>query len=149
MSKKKETKRINLELIDTTIDFIRTYADNCLHSKEGGILFRELARKKLSGAHDTVMKELINEQVYARTVTSSLEKAKNNYLAPKILQPIKGYFTPQEQENYGARILELRQKTHSPKNTQTAAEMEKMFERGKRPNKPQTQQKQAISMSLF
>ena len=80
LSKIKETKEVNPEFIDITIDFIRTYADHCHHGKEEGILFRELAKKKLAGEHDTIMKELINEHVYARTATSNLEKAKDNYV---------------------------------------------------------------------
>ena len=69
----------NMKFIDTTVDFIRTYADHCHHGKEEGILFRELSKKNLPSEHDTIMKELIQEHVYARTTTSNLEEAMKGY----------------------------------------------------------------------
>jgi hemerythrin-like domain-containing protein len=45
LTRMKETKEVDPNLIDVTVDFIRTYADHCHHGKEEGILFRELAKK--------------------------------------------------------------------------------------------------------
>ena len=154
LSKIKETKEVNPEFIDITIDFIRTYADHCHHGKEEGILFRELAKKKLADEHDTIMKELINEHVYARTATSNLEKAKDNYVNgntearndvwkflndlaefyPKHIKkedkkffiPSMEYFTPREQETMLQEFGDFDRKLIHQKYTQTVSEMEKM-----------------------
>jgi hemerythrin-like domain-containing protein len=47
MARISETGKVNPNLIDVTIDFIRTYADHCHHGKEEGILFRELSKNGL------------------------------------------------------------------------------------------------------
>ena len=75
----KETKEVNSRFIDLAVDFIRAYADRCHHGKEEGILFKELTNKPLSNEHAAVMKSLIEEHVYARKTTGSLEKAIENY----------------------------------------------------------------------
>jgi hemerythrin-like domain-containing protein len=69
--------------IDTAADFIRTYADRCHHGKEEDILFAALAEKKLSPEHRQIMKELIEEHLFARETTASLIKAKEAYLLEK------------------------------------------------------------------
>jgi hemerythrin-like domain-containing protein len=53
-------------LLDSAVDFIRTYADRTHHGKEEDILFRDLAKKDLSAQDQSVMQELINEHTYAR-----------------------------------------------------------------------------------
>ncbi len=76
----KSAGKVNTELIDITVDFIRTYADRCHHGKEEGILFRALSKKNMSEKHAAIMKELIQEHVFARTTTHNLEKATVEYV---------------------------------------------------------------------
>jgi hemerythrin-like domain-containing protein len=155
LSRIKETKTVNPEFINITIDFIRTYVDHCHHGKEEGILFRELAKKTLSSEHGTMMKELINEHVYARTTTANLEKAKDTYvngnaealndvwkflndLAEFYPKHIKKedkkffiasmeYFTPREQETMLQEFWDFDRKLIHQKYTKTVAEMENML----------------------
>jgi hemerythrin-like domain-containing protein len=42
------TNSIDRVFIDTTVDFIRTYADRTHHGKEEDIMFRELAKKTMT-----------------------------------------------------------------------------------------------------
>ena len=74
-----EKKEANVELLTVAVDFFRTYADRTHHGKEEDILFRELAKKKLSPEHERIMKELVAEHVYARKTVSALVDAKNKY----------------------------------------------------------------------
>ena len=46
-------------LIDTIVDFIKTYADRTHHGKEEDILFHELVERAISGNDLVVMNELI------------------------------------------------------------------------------------------
>ena len=52
-------------LIDSIVDFIKTYADRTHHGKEEDILFREL-EEKLSGGSLAAMNDLIAEHAQAR-----------------------------------------------------------------------------------
>jgi hemerythrin-like domain-containing protein len=74
-----EEDEANVELLTVAVDFFKTYADRTHHGKEEDILFRELAKKRLSKAHKTIMNELVAEHVSARKTVSALVKAKNNY----------------------------------------------------------------------
>jgi hemerythrin-like domain-containing protein len=149
-----KTKEIDPKFIDVTVDFIRTYADHCHHGKEEGILFRVLTKKTLSKEHATIMKELINEHVYARTTTRKLESAKEtvingnteaikdvckflNDLAefyPKHIEkedkkfffPSMKYLTLQEQENMLQEFWNFDRKLIHEKYAKTIDEMEKM-----------------------
>jgi hemerythrin-like domain-containing protein len=122
----KETNEVNSAFIDVVVDFIRVYADRCHHGKEEGVLFRELSSKQMSSEHVRMVRELIDEHVYARRTTSNLAKAKERYVKgdgesrkevwkllndlvefyPKhtekedkrFFYPSMDYFTPQEQE---------------------------------------------------
>jgi hemerythrin-like domain-containing protein len=82
---KEELKRINEKnevdpvLIETAVDFFRTYADRTHHGKEEDILFRELKKKQLSPEHQKIMDELIEEHVYARKTVGNLLKAKDSF----------------------------------------------------------------------
>lgn len=67
--------------IDTAIDFIRTYADKLHHGKEEDILFRVLAKKKMSAAHTKIMDELIREHVLGRGNVKKLIDAKEKFVA--------------------------------------------------------------------
>lgn len=80
LSKIKERNRLDPVFIDVAIDFFRTYADRTHHGKEEDILFRDLAKKKLSQEHERIMNELIQEHVYARKTVGSLLDAKENYV---------------------------------------------------------------------
>ncbi len=61
--------------IETTVDFIRTYADRCHHGKEEDILFRELKKKNVSPQHERIMEELVEEHVWGRNTTKALLEA--------------------------------------------------------------------------
>ena len=70
---------INGILIDTAVDFIRTYADRTHHGKEEDILFRDLSRQALSLEHHRIMQELVDEHVQARKMTQGLVEAKERF----------------------------------------------------------------------
>lgn len=71
--------KVNPEVIDKAVDFIRTYADQTHHGKEEDILFRELKKKQISPKHEKIMKELIEEHVVGRKTTGELVKANMEY----------------------------------------------------------------------
>jgi hemerythrin-like domain-containing protein len=71
-----EKEQVDPALIDTVVDFIRTYADRTHHGKEEDILFRELAEKPLSKEHRGLMQTLVDEHVYARETVGALVRAK-------------------------------------------------------------------------
>lgn len=82
-SKLKEIKKENKPdqlFIDTAVDFIRTYADRCHHGKEEDILFRDLAKKKLSDEHQRIMNELIEEHKMGRNNVKKVIEAKEKYI---------------------------------------------------------------------
>lgn len=66
-------------LIDEFVDFLRSYADRTHHGKEEDILFRELAKKEMSGADRQAMNELIEEHRFARETTDALAGANRVY----------------------------------------------------------------------
>jgi len=70
---------VHLDLIDSAVDFFRTYADRCHHGKEEDILFRDLAKKELSPEHKRIMDELIQEHVFGRETVGKLFSAKERY----------------------------------------------------------------------
>jgi hemerythrin-like domain-containing protein len=74
-----EKNKANVELLTVAVDFFKTYADRTHHGKEEDILFRELAKKRLSKEHKRIMNELVAEHVLARKTVSALVNAKNNY----------------------------------------------------------------------
>ncbi|HEX9949296.1 MAG TPA: hemerythrin domain-containing protein, partial [Thermodesulfobacteriota bacterium] len=67
---------VHIELIDSGVDFFRTYADRCHHGKEEDILFRDLAKKRLSPEHKKIMAELIEEHRFGRETVGKLLSAK-------------------------------------------------------------------------
>ena len=71
---------VNFNFIDIAVDFIRTYADRCHHGKEEDILFRDLAKKRLSPEHKKTMDELVEEHIFARRTVGELVAAKDNYV---------------------------------------------------------------------
>jgi Uncharacterized conserved protein len=72
--------KINPELIDLAVDFIRMYADRCHHGKEEDILFRDLNKKPLTGEHQQIVNELVEEHQQARKTVADLVEAKGRYL---------------------------------------------------------------------
>jgi len=75
----KKTKTPNKLFIESSVDFIRIYADKTHHGKEAGILFRELKNKQLSTEHKKILNELIQEHITARKTTNQLEATKTLY----------------------------------------------------------------------
>ncbi len=69
----------DVELIDSGVDFFRTYADRCHHGKEEDILFRDLAKKRLSSEHKKIMDELIEEHRVGRETVRQLLSTKERY----------------------------------------------------------------------
>lgn len=85
-------KRVDTIFIDASVDFIRTYADRTHHGKEEDILFRELAKKRLTPEHARIMDELITEHRYSRQVVGQLVATKDRYLEGEdVAQQIIGY----------------------------------------------------------
>ena len=72
------TGKVDLRLLDFSIDFFKTYADRCHHGKEEDILFRELKNKPLSAEHRTIIDELIEEHAFARNTVERLAAAKGS-----------------------------------------------------------------------
>jgi hemerythrin-like domain-containing protein len=62
-------------LIDTIVDFIKTYADRTHHGKEEDILFEELKSKNLSSDDKKMMQDLVDEHVLARGIVKELINA--------------------------------------------------------------------------
>jgi len=68
-------------LIDTIVDFIKTYADRTHHGKEEDILFRDLEGKNMSESDTRIMKELVEEHQQGRKLVADIVAAKQSYLA--------------------------------------------------------------------
>lgn len=108
----KETDRaeskgdINFRFVEMALDFFRTYADRCHHGKEEDILFRELAKKKLSVNHERIMNELIEEHRTGRGIVKALAEHQEFWRGgdpksfPEVLGRLKeiAYFYPRHIE---------------------------------------------------
>ena len=81
MDKAETEKSVNPVIIDTAVDFVRTYADRTHHGKEEEILFRDLAKKELTADLKRIMQELIDEHVWGRKTTAQIVAAKEAYLS--------------------------------------------------------------------
>jgi hemerythrin-like domain-containing protein len=75
-----ERRQADPIFIDTTVDFIRTYADRTHHGKEEDILFRDLEKKDIAEVDKKIMQELIDEHKYGRKTVKELVEAKERYL---------------------------------------------------------------------
>ena len=75
-----DSNKVRVEFLMVAIDFIRTYADRTHHGKEEDILFRELAKKRLTPEHEKTMNALIEEHASARRMTTNLANAKDSYV---------------------------------------------------------------------
>lgn len=74
-----ETRTVDPAVIDTAVDFIRSYADRCHHGKEEDILFRRLADKPLDAELAVAMAGLVEDHVRGRNMTRSLVEANDRY----------------------------------------------------------------------
>ena len=74
-----QTQSIDPYFVDAAVDFIRFYADRTHHGKEEDILFRDLRKKSMSGGHQQIMKELIEEHAFGRETTKALVEANIRY----------------------------------------------------------------------
>lgn len=74
-----QKNEVDLDFIETSVDFIRNYADKRHHGKEEDILFRDLDKKQLSTEHKRIMNELIKEHVLGRNNVKKLVDAKESY----------------------------------------------------------------------
>lgn len=72
-------REANPLLINSAVDFFKTYADRTHHGKEEDILFRDLSAKQLSPEHKGIMDELTEEHVFARKKVRSLKGAMDAY----------------------------------------------------------------------
>jgi hemerythrin-like domain-containing protein len=81
MDQAEADKKVNPVIIDTAVDFIRTYADRTHHGKEEEILFRDLAKKELTTDLKRIMQELLDEHVWGRKTTAQIVAAKAMYLS--------------------------------------------------------------------
>jgi hemerythrin-like domain-containing protein len=79
LSQIEKEKKADPVLIDTAVDFIRTYADRTHHGKEEDILFRDLRNRKLSEEDQRLMNDLIEEHVLGRKTTRNLIEANTRY----------------------------------------------------------------------
>jgi hemerythrin-like domain-containing protein len=80
IQRNKELRQVNTVFIEAAVDFFRTYADRTHHGKEEEILFRELAKKRLTPEHAKLMDELMQEHVYARKTVGRLAEANVKYI---------------------------------------------------------------------
>jgi hemerythrin-like domain-containing protein len=79
-SRLERNEAVDPVLVDSAVDFIRTYADRTHHGKEEDILFRDLDKRDLSSEDRRVMEELVGEHVHARQMVRELVEAKERYL---------------------------------------------------------------------
>ncbi len=72
--------RVDALIIDTFVDFIRSYADRTHHGKEEDILFKALENKNLNSRDRFMMNDLINEHINARKVVGRLVEGKDRFI---------------------------------------------------------------------
>ncbi len=69
------TGQTDPSIIDSAVDFIRTYADATHHGKEEEMYFKVLAGKQMTAEDRRLMEELVQEHVFGRQVTRDLVAA--------------------------------------------------------------------------
>jgi len=72
--------RADVAFIEKAVDFFRTYTDRTHHGKEEDILFKQLEGKPLSPDLKRIVKELMEEHLYARDNVKALIKARQEYI---------------------------------------------------------------------
>jgi len=71
----REASVVDWLFVDAVVDFFRTYTDRTHHGKEEGILFRDLAGKRLSPEDRAAMDLLIEGHRFARRTVAELDEA--------------------------------------------------------------------------
>lgn len=71
-------KAVDPELVEKTLDFLRTFADRCHHGKEADLLFPAMEMKGVS-RKDSPIGTLIREHEIARNLLRNLELALHDY----------------------------------------------------------------------
>jgi hemerythrin-like domain-containing protein len=77
----RDTNEINPVFIDNAVDFVRVYADRTHHGKEEDILFRDLAKKDMTGEEKRIMDELVQEHILGRNTVRDLVDAKRRHFS--------------------------------------------------------------------
>ena len=80
LEKERNEGVVDVEFVDSAVDFLRTYADRCHHGKEEDILFRDLLQKRLTEEHRRMIHELLQEHVLGRQTVAGLVDAKEDYV---------------------------------------------------------------------
>jgi len=84
MKKELEKERregvVDVEFVDSAIDFLKVYADRCHHGKEEDIMFRDLFKKKLTKEHSEMIHELLQDHTRGRQIVAGLTDAKKDYV---------------------------------------------------------------------
>lgn len=155
IDKIEKSKKVNFTVIDMAVDFIKTYADRTHHGKEEEILFRDLAKKKLTPELKKIMQELLEEHVWGRKTTAGLVVAKEKYLSgdenklteiidlarqlanfyPRHIEkedkhffyPCQEYFTKEEQEKMLVEFWEFDRKMIHEKYNKVYEEYDKLI----------------------
>lgn len=81
---KNEVNQMNADnfnpiLVDSVVDFIKTYADRTHHGKEEDILFKKLELKVLNQVDEKMMNELIDEHKQARNKVGEIIRLNSEY----------------------------------------------------------------------
>jgi hemerythrin-like domain-containing protein len=71
-------------LINSLVDFFRTYADKCHHGKEEDLLFAQLRSKPLPPALAEAMERLIEDHVRSRALVAKLDELNQGEEASRI-----------------------------------------------------------------
>ena len=79
LSQIEKEEKVDPVFVDTTVDFIRTYADRTHHGKEEDILFRDLSKRDLSEEDQLLMNDLIQEHILGRKTTKKLVETNTRY----------------------------------------------------------------------
>jgi hemerythrin-like domain-containing protein len=75
----KDAGEVDADLLASSVDFFRTYADRTHHGKGEGILFKELSVKPLSDEDRQMMMRLVEEHVLMRGMVDRLAAAHEQY----------------------------------------------------------------------
>lgn len=90
MQSAEKGKKLNSELFEKAIDFIRNYADKYHHAKEEDILFKEL-NKDSCQMHCNPTEQMLNEHDLGRKFVKGLESALEKNNTKKVIENARGY----------------------------------------------------------
>lgn len=85
----KNFEKIDLKFYNKTIDFFKTYVDECHHGKEEKILFSKLNNKPLKDNEKKILNELLEEHVLGRKYVRHLNELKDSGKIDEISHLIK------------------------------------------------------------